>query len=201
MAELKCYQGFLNLVDCTGDTDGGLLVYPRSHLVHSAFINAEGNVSAKNWYPVPADRLRVLRADIRPYLPEGHPHKLSPEPVTMTPTRVRAKAGQMVIFDSRTLHRGVLAVSTPEQPSTYDRAVVYICMLPWRNVFPDEATRDAAIARRLEYVAAGETTNHWPHELGNKPKVDVSGLGDPREVIITSVEQLEPVGRKVLGSE
>jgi hypothetical protein len=71
---------------------------------------------------------------------------------------VTAKAGDLLLWDSRTIHCSSPATRTPET-STDDllRAVAYICMTPERLV-----TDKSIIWQRKMAYELGLTTTHWP---------------------------------------
>jgi len=71
---------------------------------------------------------------------------------------VTAKAGDLILWDSRTIHCSSPAMRTPETPTDeLLRAVAYICMTP-ENLVKDESVIHS---RKVAYEL-GLTTSHWP---------------------------------------
>ncbi len=102
-----CVQGVLNLHDNMGDHDGGLVVWPSTHL--------------NDW-----TRMDPSWAE-RSF---NHYYKLLPEMVSSNDARIlRAPAGTLFLWDSRLIHCNTM----PTSPFASVRAAAYICMLP-RNV-------------------------------------------------------------------
>eukprot|EP00971_Amphidinium_carterae_P256231 5087384-Amphidinium_carterae.1 len=78
---------------------------------------------------------------------------------------VTCKAGDLVLWDSRTVHCNTPALSTPITPGNrLLRACAYVCMTP--KAWADERTLED---RRKGYEIR-VTTSHWPH-------TDVMGFG------------------------
>jgi len=72
---------------------------------------------------------------------------------------VTAKAGDLLLWDSRTIHCNSPATKIPET-STENllRAVAYICMTPEASV-----TVEGTTWQRKRAYEMGITTSHWPH--------------------------------------
>ncbi|KAF9087143.1 hypothetical protein BGX27_002987 [Mortierella sp. AM989] len=101
-----CVQGLYNMLPNTSPSDGGLVVYPRTHTINWAerYLKAK---SSDDWYVVPTDA------------PEVDPSKAA---VLRTP------AGCLILWDSRLIH-----CNRPPTAEGRTRAVSYICMLPKGN--------------------------------------------------------------------
>lgn len=83
-------QGIINL-STAGPEDGGLVVYPRSHLLHDEWLDSQNEKS--RW---PSQDLDILNeVELSWFQGKGlHPHK------------VCADVGDLIVWDSRTVHYG-----------------------------------------------------------------------------------------------
>ena len=106
-------QGFLNL-GARGEQAGGLVVLPKSHLIHREYFESRRLLS-------------VLK-------PDNHWYKFSEQekqdPLFQGALVVDVGPGDVALWDSRTFHCNTV----PMQPSA--RAVVYVCMLPASHIKP-----------------------------------------------------------------
>eukprot|EP01065_Artemidia_motanka_P032134 TRINITY_DN39184_c0_g1_i1.p1 TRINITY_DN39184_c0_g1~~TRINITY_DN39184_c0_g1_i1.p1 ORF type:complete len:354 (+),score=84.01 TRINITY_DN39184_c0_g1_i1:65-1063(+) len=131
----QCVQGLVTLLDADGST-GGLCVIPGSHHHHEEILTRSGRP----------------RNDFVP-LRQG-------DPVLAMPARlVRAKAGDLVLWDSRTVHCNYPGDGPDRDPDDLVRAVGYICMMPRFR-----ASRDV-LEQRREMVRQRITTSHWPNDF------------------------------------
>jgi len=140
---LHCIQGLLTLKDATEHT-GGLVVVPGTHRFFGSDILRRYEASRDGWNFI------SLRAN-DPVLTEGGGG----------PRLVCAKAGDLLLWDSRTVHCNTLPLS--EDPALLlgtdlIRAVCYICMTPaaWCS--------QEVVSKRGGAFNLGATTSHWPHE-------------------------------------
>lgn len=158
----RCIQGFVNLTPALDEGTGTLMVIPGGHKKHSDF--------AKN-HP---DLVAPQKVDWFEY-EESHWNELGGNPI-----RVFCKAGSLVLFDSRTPHRG--APPSKNQSSTVvfnERNVVYICMQPRSYLEYEE--RDGTTKRSEKIKEKNEKkkkaaflerrmTSHWPTAIKMFPK-------------------------------
>lgn len=181
-----CVQGLVTLTDVTADT-GGLVVVPRSHRHH-------GELCKRSGIPPGIHDFVMVRSD-DPVLSEGA--KL-----------VCARAGDLLLWDSRTVHCNTPALTAlvprPQvghasgpaaagalQPEGVDgtwellRQAGYVCMTPaaWA---PDSVLRE-----RQEAFVHGISTSHWPHKfvvagraLPDTPLRDLDSLGPAQRALI-----------------
>jgi len=130
-------QGLVTLKDATAST-GGLVVIPQSHMHHSDL----------------CERLRHP-VDFVP-VPPG-------DPVLAAPKRlVTARAGDLVLWDSRTVHCNEPGPPSRVQAASGDdvlRAVSYVCMTPVSKA------PYAVISRRQEAFESNVSSTHWPHDF------------------------------------
>jgi hypothetical protein len=133
----QCVQSFVNLNDSQPD-DGCLIVLPGSHL-HFQAMCEEFKVpdNPKQW-------IRLQDEHRRWYKQRG-----------LSPLRVAAPRGSLVMWDSRTVHTAGTAQPGRVNKQQF-RYVVYVCYLP-RALASEE---DLKLKRRL--VQQGRLTNHWP---------------------------------------
>lgn len=140
---LHCVQGLVTLKDATEHT-GGLVVIPGSHRFFGCDVLKRYPEKKDGWNFI------SLRAN-DPVLTEGG----------WGPRLVCAKAGDLLLWDSRTVHCNTLPLTEDESVLKGDdliRAVCYICMTPaaWCS---QEVT-----GKRRGAFNLGVTTSHWPHE-------------------------------------
>jgi len=141
-----CVQGLVTLLDASADT-GGLVVVPGSHKQHE-------NVCRRSVLARRAgDFVPVAVGD--PILGEGA-------------ILVAAKAGDLILWDSRTVHCNTPALNIQEaQPPVAEppggwqliRQVGYVCMTPRKF-----ATR-SVLQQRKDAFVQGLSTSHWPHKF------------------------------------
>lgn len=132
----QCIQGLLSIFDQDAST-GGLTVIPGSH---HRFEEHKTPEPFEEYIPVVEDNS----------LWHG-PHRL-----------VQMRAGDFVLWDSRTVHCNSPAIETPVTPEDrLLRAVVYVCMTPRSYATPD------VLEKRIEAYNFCKTTTHWPHKHPN----------------------------------
>jgi hypothetical protein len=144
-----CVQGLVTLTDATAST-GGLVLLPGSHHDHVGVVARNGSFSFGDFIP-------LITQD--PLLSRG--------PAAL----VCAKAGDLILWDSRTVHCNTPGLDNVVDGGVDDnsanrqdehelvRMVGYVCMTPARW-----ATYDV-LARRRAAFAAKQTTSHWPHDF------------------------------------
>ncbi|EGG23970.1 hypothetical protein DFA_06108 [Cavenderia fasciculata] len=129
----RCIQGFLNLMDCQ-DTDGGLVVYDKSHLVHDKFFTESGIDSHGDWY----------KFDEQPEtLPIFKNCKM---------VKVNCNVGDVVLWDSRTIHYAV------HPTSRSCRMVVYV------SYQPASLISEADLRKKQQCFYEKRMTSHWASE-------------------------------------
>lgn len=145
-AGFECVQGMVPLYDVTEET-GGLEVVPRSHLpaAKERLIVAMGELELRSlgdFCRTPADHYARNACSL-----------------------IVASAGDLILWDSRTVHGGRVGTgatlqntSAVEAGPQLARLTLPVCMTP-----RDRASDEVLMARRKMF-AEGQTTNHWPHE-------------------------------------
>jgi hypothetical protein len=143
--ERCCVQGMVPLLDVT-EASGGLEVVPDSHLPEAKERFKKNHMYCSNslsdWC--------VLRVK-------------SPE--DNRPVLLEAKAGDLILWDSRLLHGG--RVGTGEVHVESDRAdlarlTVTVCMTPKAFIRPGR--EEEVLSARRKGFMTGSTFTHWPHE-------------------------------------
>ncbi|CAF1174128.1 unnamed protein product [Didymodactylos carnosus] len=137
-----CVQGIINLLPAD-ETTGGLMVIPGSHNRFHELLS--GWRKSGNNCKVPV---------YHEILQEGYG------------LLVQADPGDLLLWDSRTVHCNTPSFVTPPPPNNLEtpsllRMVSYICMTPL--AFAENP--DELIAARLHAFRYRLTTSHWPHEF------------------------------------
>jgi hypothetical protein len=140
-----CIQGLVSLTDQNEKT-GGLIVYPGTHL---NFTKLSDVTKRSN------DFVKV--SDSHPIMEQGKTRgKL-----------VHCRAGDLVLWDSRTVHCNSPAVAIEErnqdEPVDLLRIVAYVSMSPIN--FIRDQTLDEFREKRQQIVENNCTLTHWPTEL------------------------------------
>mmetsp|Transcript_34546 Transcript_34546/g.99133 ORF Transcript_34546/g.99133 Transcript_34546/m.99133 type:complete len:892 (+) Transcript_34546:131-2806(+) len=140
---LHCVQGLVTLKDATEHT-GGLVVVPGSHRFFGSDLLKRYEATKDGWNFI------ALRAN-DPVLTEGGGG----------PRLVCAKAGDLLLWDSRTVHCNTLPLKEDDSVLKGEdlvRAVCYVCMTPaaWCS--------QQVVSKRRDAFGLGVTTSHWPHE-------------------------------------
>jgi len=136
-----CVQGMVALYDVTREV-GGLEVVPRSHL------------------PEPKERLKELCPHFKT---QGDFCMINSNcPVINERKLLLAKSGDLILWDSRTIHGGILG--TGKDPNTdtvpqIPRMSMTVCMVP-----KERATPEVLEARREGFIK-GYGFSHWPDEV------------------------------------
>lgn len=139
--DFACVQGMVPLFDVT-ETTGGLQVVPASHLP-----GAQRLITDRL-----GDDLQKL----------GDFVVLPFDAIAGPPKLIEARAGDLILWDSRTTHGGRVgsgsaAVVEPGPPQLA-RLAIPVCMTP-RHMASAEV-----LSNRRQMFEAGQTTNHWPHQ-------------------------------------
>jgi len=155
-----CVQGMVALYDVTHET-GGLEVVPRSHLpeqktflkeVCPHFKTAGDFCMIKYTSPVVTERKLLI-----------------------------ARAGDLILWDSRTIHGGVIGIGKDRDSDTVPqlaRMSMTVCMVP-----KERATTTILEARRDGFIK-GYGFTHWPDEI------NVSSYGSPdyQPIVLNSAQ-------------
>ncbi|MEC9440079.1 MAG: phytanoyl-CoA dioxygenase family protein [Myxococcota bacterium] len=125
-------QGLVTLTD-SGPDAGGLVVVPDTHLEHEDFFDGHACQDQKSdWYKLDEDEKEQYAERV---------------------VKVEASAGDLLLWDSRTLH----ANDVPTEEGTM-RACVYVCMLPQARLSKQVRKK------RKKAFDERRTSNHHPAE-------------------------------------
>lgn len=137
-----CVQGMVPLQDVTEAT-GGLEVVPGSHLPEAKERFKKNHMHCKqsvsDWC--------VLRIK-------------SPE--DENPLLLKAKAGDLILWDSRLLHGGKVGTGAMHE-EVLARLTVTVCMTPRSFISPGR--EKLVLDAREKGFISGSTFSHWPHEI------------------------------------
>ena len=157
-----CVQGLVTILDA-GPNTGSLVVVPRSQLRHEEL----------------CERARCATGDFVPLQHNGVP--LDTIFQGSRPTVVCATGGEMILWDSRTVHANVpAAADTTHSADELLRMVCYTCLTP-RAWASDMCIRER---QRAYECAVGGT--HWPHEFKAR-----GVCGEPVKSLLDASEEIQ----------
>lgn len=136
---VHCVQGLM-VLSPSGPHDGGLVVFPGSHNLNDEFFDTQ--TDKKSWLPM-KDVHVFKKEELAWFAARGvHPHK------------VCAEVGDLVLWDSRTIHYG----SEPTEESNQIRTALYATYVP-----ASLATAEQLELKKKAFQTYSSTT-HWPHQ-------------------------------------
>ena len=135
---LHCYQSFLSL---TNNSKRTIILYKGSHLLHEDYFTTMEIDEPCNWHVIKQDYLQQICED-----------KLE----------LNVKAGDLVIWDSRTFHQNTCGDSDCNE----ERLVQYLCYLPKYN--KENTIKEQN--QRKKYFEKLRTTSHWPYPMNAIPE-------------------------------
>jgi hypothetical protein len=135
---LHCVQGIINLSHA-GPEDGSLVVIPGSQALVEEFFDTKTDPTSWEW----KDNRYFSEEDMHWFRSRG-----------LEPLKVLAKPGDLILWDSRTIHWG----GEPTSKSDTIRTVIYAAYAP-----AEMASADALEEKKRVFMAYGATT-HWPHD-------------------------------------
>jgi hypothetical protein len=142
----KCYQGQVILYD-VDQGDATLNVLEKSHKFHSE-VGKHFNKLARN------DYYQLKQSEIDYYKEKGcQEHK------------VLAKAGSLILWDSRTVHEGTVPIKG--RPNPKNRCSLYVCMMPRSQI------SDKDLEKKKMAFENQRTTSHWTNKcilFGKNPQ-------------------------------
>jgi ectoine hydroxylase-related dioxygenase (phytanoyl-CoA dioxygenase family) len=144
MRGFQCVQGLVSLTDVTPST-GGLCLIPGSAACHNELLDLTRETD--NFVEIPPTFHALNRKQILPL----------------------CQAGDMILWDSRTMHCSTPALEQPTQPiDQLLRVAAYICMTP-----KEWATKEV-IQNRVQAYMREMSLHHWPHILTHPIGNDVA---------------------------
>ena len=135
---MHCIQGIINLSH-VGPEDGSLVVIPGSHALVEEFFDTQTQPETWEW----RDNRYFNDKDMNWFRSRG-----------LSPRKVLAEPGDLILWDSRTIHWG----GEPTEKSETIRTVIYAAYAP-----ASLASKDSLAEKQRVFRANGATT-HWPHE-------------------------------------
>lgn len=151
-------QGVINLSK-SGPEDGGLMVFPGSHRLTEEFFDTRTDKTTwrkKDLFMFDNDQLQWFKD-------KG-----------ISPLKVEADYGDLILWDSRTIHYG----AEPTELSNTIRTVIYAAYTPARLATPE------ALKVKAEVFEKFGGTTHWPHD-NISPRIEKAkkddGTVDPRD--------------------
>ncbi len=135
---LHCVQGIINLSHA-GPEDGSLVVIPGSHALVEEFFDTKTDPATWEW----RDNRYFDDKDMEWFRGHG-----------LAPKKVLAEPGDLILWDSRTIHWG----GEPTEKSDTIRTVNYAAYAPAKL-----ASKEALAEKQRVFSANGATT-HWPHD-------------------------------------
>jgi hypothetical protein len=176
---LQCAQGVINFSN-SGPEDGGLLVYPGSHLLSEEFFETQTD---KTTWQV-RDGYDFTEEQVKWFTDHG-----------ITPHKVCASPGDLIIWDSRTIHWG----TEPTEKGNTIRTVIYASYAPAYLASPE------TLKTKSQVFQAWEATTHWAHDnivfkktdaLLDDGTIDPKSRSEPREKPVLSDKLLRLAGVK-----
>jgi len=160
--EYRCVQSWVTCFD-VNEGDASLFVLDSSHKYHGECAKHFNITNKTDWYP-------ISDVETKFYLDKG-----------CNPIRITCKKGDMVFWDSRTIHCGCEAMKN--RKSLNFRGVIYLCYLPRKGA---KETRLKAKRKAFEEL---RTTKHDPtksllfskdpYDHGHPPP-DVASIEKPK---------------------
>ncbi|OJJ44458.1 hypothetical protein ASPZODRAFT_135283 [Penicilliopsis zonata CBS 506.65] len=135
---VHCIQGIINLSHA-GAEDGSLMLYPRSNTLTETFFDTQTDPST--WEK--KDYRTFTEKEMAWFHAKG-----------LQPIKVHAEPGDLILWDSRTIHWG----GEPSPDSNTIRTVIYASYSPARLAAPE------ALEAKKEAFARSLNTTHWAHE-------------------------------------
>jgi hypothetical protein len=175
--DLECYQAWVTGFDVV-DGDATLAILEKSHLLHKEFADAVLKTP-------PSSDWHKLKEDQEAWYKEKGCSRVS----------IKCRAGDMVIWDSRTIHCGQGPVK--KRASKNYRHVVYVAMTP------KKMTSGRVLKNRISAFEKRRMTTHMPYKCKlfglkphtyGKPLPDIQSLDETNEPLA-----LTDLGRSLVG--
>ena len=135
---VHCYQSFLSL---TNNTERTLIVYEGSHLLHEEYFETMNIDEPKDWNIIDENYIVKIKDKIK---------------------FLDVKAGDLVIWDSRTFHQNTCGELICEE----ERLIQYLCYLPKNDVKNTIKEQN----QRKKFFDKKRTTSHWPYPMNPVPE-------------------------------
>jgi len=171
-----CVQGMVPLYDVT-EISGGLQVVPKTHSMKMQESLRPFSVPPHNM----GDFILLPEASKDGFIRQ----------VTKDVQLVAAKAGDLILWDSRLIHGGKVGLGKPivgsEPGKSYDllRLAVPICLMPRKGV------SESVLEDRKEAYVKRYTMNHWANEIGYSHCNDTHAVNITKEPPIYNLTKEE----------
>ncbi|ODV93355.1 hypothetical protein PACTADRAFT_5141 [Pachysolen tannophilus NRRL Y-2460] len=136
---IQCIQGIINLSDASNENDGSLVVYKGSHKLLDQFLDTQTDKSEwkiKDSYIFTSDELKW-------FLEKG-----------CQEIKVKAEPGDVIVWDSRTVHYG----GAQQEGSNQIRSVIYA------SYSPKDFATEQTLERKKKVFNQWQGTTHWAHD-------------------------------------
>ncbi len=169
-----CIQGMVNLYEVNKD-DATLSILEKSHNYHQSFFEEFDIDNKSDWYKFKEDDEKQY------FLDKG-----------CKQYAVKATAGSLILWDSRTFHQGKECNKNREKENF--RMVLYICMMPRNSI-----TDPKALIKKKKAFENLRITSHWANSCFMFPKAPRTYGGELPEFNQIHQPVLNEVGRKLAG--
>jgi hypothetical protein len=170
--DFECIQSWVTAYDVE-EGDATLAFMESSNIYHKEFQEVNKVTDKSDWYKHTTEEQSF-------YEKKGCEEK-----------RIKCKAGDMVFWDSRTIHCGTEPIKTRNKQNL--RNVVYVCMKPRKYA------TEANLRKKRKALDELRMTTHWPH----KPKlfpINPRTYGGPLpNVTPIPKPELTELGKKIAG--
>lgn len=158
-----CIQSMITLYDIE-EGDSTLNVLEGSHLYHQSFFADNNIVNNSDWY--------LLKDNEKDYFLNKN----------CTNKKIVAKAGSLILWDSRLIHQAIKPSIT--RPNQNTRMVIYICMMPRSTI-----TFNNKKILKLKQKAFNKLriTNHWANSVFLFPKQINNNLNSIHQPILNNI--------------
>ncbi len=167
-----CIQGMVTLYD-VNENDASLMVLEKSHNYHEQFFDHFDKDSGGDWY-------RLEEGEKEYLLEKG-----------CEPKAIKATAGSLILWDSRTFHQGKEPNKNREIENF--RMVCYVCMMP------REKAKPAALIKKQKAFNELRVTNHWANAPLIFPKTPRTYGNDLPDLNGIHPPVLTDIGRRLAG--
>ena len=172
-----CVQGLVNLIPTSAAT-GGNVVVPKSHRLFEEIPNLY------------AERLARIHPSIDHFrFPNDDPQLAHTQPIM-----AHMEAGDLLLWDSRTIHCSSPGIERPENDTDLLRAASLICMMPRSK------SNSETIAQRKTAVTQLTSTTNWSDRFINADEFpQITAVADRERYRLPKPPQLNESQLKLVG--
>lgn len=172
----QCVQGLVNLIATSPEVGGNILI-PGSHLLHDSI----------------ADRYPERLGRIHPSIDHFRYPSDDPLLTNTPPIMAHLDAGDLLLWDSRTIHCSSPGTTPDAGGPSLQRAVSLICMMPKAR------SNDGVIERRRQAVADRTSTTNWSDVWVNADKFPNVLAADTDRYQLPPVPELTEYQQSLVG--